>query len=154
MGGFGYVMRHSAAQIWQTDNSLQNILHHPKNHLLCSPCFWGEDMHFFWNIFSPSLQDVAQVSNLTVEAGGEAVLRCTSSSLNTELVDEAVDLESKGPSNTSGLDKGCKWELDGKEIQLSSTRHSLSSDESHVSVDHVTRATISFCQVHPQHWLY
>ena len=98
--------------------------------------FGGENVCLLWNVFPPSLQDVAIVTNLTVETGGEAILRCTSSSLNTELVDEAV--ESKGPSNTSGLDKGCKWELNGKEIQLSSTRHSLSSDESRVSVDHVT----------------
>ena len=79
---------------------------------------------------------MAQVINLTVEAGGKAILRCTSSNQAKELVNEAV--ESKGPSNTLGLDKGCKWELDGEEIQLSSTRHSLSSDESRVSVDHVT----------------
>ena len=84
---------------------------------------------------------MAQVINLTVEAGGKAILRCTSSNQAKELVNEAV--ESKGPSNTLGLDKGCKWELDGEEIQLSSTRHSLYSDESRVSVDHVYTAGLT-----------
>ena len=118
--------------------------------------FGGENVCLFWNVFPPSLQDVAQVTNLTVEAGGEAILRCTSSNPAKELANEAV--ESKGPSNTSGLDKGCKWELGGKEIQLSSTRHSLSSDESRVSVGHVTQQawlnTILFWKVQPQCWLY
>ena len=84
---------------------------------------------------------MAKVSNLTVEAGGEAVLRCTSSTSPTsQLVDLDEAVESQGTSNTSGLYEVCNWELNEKEIELSSTRHSLSSsDESHVSMDHLTQ---------------
>ena len=98
---------------------------------------------------------MAQVTNLTVEAGREAVLRCistitisssrksssssrssnTSSSTASELKDKTDGEPEQGDSNTS---KSCKWELDGKEMELSSTRHTLSFDQSHVSLDYLT----------------
>ena len=83
---------------------------------------------------------MAQVTNLTVEAGREAVLRCTSSSSSTSTSSSpASELMDKNEEEEKAS-KMCKWELDGKEIELGSTRHSLSSfDESHVSkLDHLT----------------
>ena len=83
---------------------------------------------------------MAQVTNLTVEAGREAVLRCRSSSSSTSTSSSpASELMDKNDEEEKAS-KMCKWELDGKEIELGSSRHSLSSsDESHVSkLDHLT----------------
>ena len=62
------------------------------------------------------------MANLTVEAGGEAIFRPNSPSTahpTSKLVDKTI--------------KGCVWEFNGREIQPSSSRHFLSTDESDVS---------------------
>ena len=53
-----------------------------------------------------------------------------------KLIDKNDGESKAGASNTA---KRCKWEQDGTEIELSSTRHSFSYDESHVRLDHLSK---------------
>ena len=83
-----------------------------------------------------------QVTNLTTEAGGEAVLRCTILNTSTRSSTGPVGkLKASGEPEEGASDasKSCSWELDGEEIEMSSSRHSLSYfPESQVSLGHLT----------------